>query len=241
MIVQPAIVHHPKFIALRADVGDRAMEYLVRIWGHCQVNKRGSMWVGATPQYVEIVAAGETQRGKLFDALKAIGWLHQTPEGIRIHDWDEHNSVLLGRWNRNGSHKPAQPPAQVAAQPPAQTPTQTCVQVAAQPPAQTPTRARASRALNSSQVYSNPIPSDSESVLERERAGGAIEIPNGETKRAIDGQLEASKLRAGILISQIRDLEAEKQPSREQLEMLGKKKRELKALQERQASGDFSV
>ena len=123
MIVEPDILSHPKFIQLKAIVGDGALELLVRIWTHCQQNKRGQFWRGAGRDYVEVVAAGRTQRGKIFEPLRHCGWIHEHADGIEIHDWDKHNASLVARWNR--PQPPAQPPAQVSIHPSAQTPDRT--------------------------------------------------------------------------------------------------------------------
>lgn len=115
MIVEPDLTNHPKFIQLKSLVGDVAMELLVRIWMHCQQNKRGQLWRGANSDYVEVVCAGRSRRGKLFTALRDCGWIHEREGGIEIHDWDKHNASLVARWNRDAS------PAQTATQPAALT------------------------------------------------------------------------------------------------------------------------
>lgn len=123
MIVEPDLTSHPKFVQLKARVGDVAMELLVRLWTHCQQNKRGQFWRGANSDYVEVVLAGRSRRGKLFTALRDCQWIHERDDGIEVHDWDKHNASLIARWNRE--KKPRQTPAQASAQPPAQAPDRT--------------------------------------------------------------------------------------------------------------------
>ncbi len=123
MIVEPDLTNHPKFIQLRSLVGDVAMELLVRLWTHCQQNKRGQFWRGANSDYVEVVCAGRSRRGKLFTALRDCGWIHEREDGIEIHDWDKHNASLIARWKRDV--KPAQTPTQPATQNPVQPPDRT--------------------------------------------------------------------------------------------------------------------
>lgn len=123
MIVEPDLTNHPKFIQLKSLLGDVAMELLVRIWTHCQQNKRGQFWRGANSDYVEVVCAGRSRRGKLFTALRDCGWIQEHEDGIEIHDWDKHNASLIARWKRDV--KPAQTSAQPATQPPVQTPDRT--------------------------------------------------------------------------------------------------------------------
>jgi hypothetical protein len=123
MIVEPDLTNHPKFIQLKSQVGDVAMELLVRLWTHCQQNKRGQFWRGANSDYVEVVCAGRSRRGKLFTALRDCQWIHERPDGIEVHDWDKHNASLIARWKRDV--KPAQTPTQPATQTPVQPPDRT--------------------------------------------------------------------------------------------------------------------
>lgn len=123
MIVEPDLTNHPKFIQLKSKVGDVAMELLVRLWTHCQQNKRGQFWRGVNADYVEVVCCGRNKKGRLFTALRDCGWIHDREDGIEVHDWDKHNASLIARWKRDV--KPAQTPAQPCTQPPVQTPDKT--------------------------------------------------------------------------------------------------------------------
>jgi len=120
MIIEADITNHPKFVRLKSLVGDIALEYLVRLWGHCQQSKRGQFWPGATSDYVEVVCTGRSQRGKIFKALLDCRWVHERENGVEIHEWNKYNASLVARWNRD--QKPAQTFVQVSAQPSAQTP-----------------------------------------------------------------------------------------------------------------------
>ena len=42
MIVEPELPDHPDYLLLKKAVGDFAMEALIRLWGHCQSNRRCS-------------------------------------------------------------------------------------------------------------------------------------------------------------------------------------------------------
>lgn len=123
MIVEPDLTNHPKFIQLKSKVGDVAMELLVRLWTHCQQNKRGHYWRGVNADYVEVVCCGRNKKGRLFTALRDCGWIHERVDGIEVHDWDKHNASLIARWKRDA--KPAQTPEQPSTQPPVQTPDRT--------------------------------------------------------------------------------------------------------------------
>ena len=121
MIIEADIVRHPKFIQLKTLVGDIALEYLARLWAHCQQNKRGQFWAGANANYVEVVITGSSQRGKLFAALRDCRWVHERADGIEIHDWDKHNASLIARWKR-APQPYVDPPVQGSAQQSPQTP-----------------------------------------------------------------------------------------------------------------------
>ena len=95
-------------------MGDKALHYLIRLWSHCQEEKRGGLWVGATPDYVEAVCQFRGKQGKLYAALLAplvptgVGFIEDgTSSGekltpfVQIHDWHEENGGLIVSW-KNG-------------------------------------------------------------------------------------------------------------------------------------------
>lgn len=98
MNIAPTIFNHPKFIALKAAVGDYAFEAIGRIFGHCQEDQRGEFWPGKSPEYLEIVARWSGESRALWDALVLIGWAALEDGGIRIHQWNEYNSQLISAW-----------------------------------------------------------------------------------------------------------------------------------------------
>jgi hypothetical protein len=118
MIIEPEIFNHPKFLHFKKDVGGMAMEYLVRLWAHCHGNKRGQFWPDANGDYVELVITGRNKKGRVYAALLKHGWVHESAQGIEVHDWGTHNKSLVARWDRDKN------PKQTRAQESAQTPTQ---------------------------------------------------------------------------------------------------------------------
>lgn len=98
MKIEPELVDHPKFLLLRKRVGADALEYLVRMWGHCEANKRGELWRGAGADYVEAVCRWKKRAGDLFLALTEIGWLHEDQGGVRVHDWEAMNWRRVSNW-----------------------------------------------------------------------------------------------------------------------------------------------
>ena len=80
------------------------MEFLLRLWGHCEANQRGADWGKVTPDYVEAVCRWPRKRGELYAALlrsiipgKA-GWIEEREGRVVIHDWETHNNGLMMKW-----------------------------------------------------------------------------------------------------------------------------------------------
>lgn len=110
MIVEPTLLEHPKFLALKREFGPRALEYLIAIWKHCQQDKRGENWGRKTPAYVEAVAGYHGPASKLYKALLSplneggSGFIEvNSKEEVIIHDWNDTNKSLVINWYRNPS------------------------------------------------------------------------------------------------------------------------------------------
>lgn len=107
MRVEPAILNHPKYLALVAILGEQALHYLVSVWAHCQEQQRGEFWAGKDGAWLEMVARWKGQPGQLYEALRdcagpgRTGFVSQEEGGLRIHQWEEFNSVTVGNWTRN--------------------------------------------------------------------------------------------------------------------------------------------
>lgn len=108
MNVQPTLITHPKFSVFKRMLGTaEAIEYLVRLWGHCQTGQRGENWGKVSGDYVEAICVWPGEPGKLFGALTQPfcgkpGWVRVKGGGeVVIHNWEEHNKALVAQWNRN--------------------------------------------------------------------------------------------------------------------------------------------
>jgi hypothetical protein len=104
MRVEPELPDHPKFLRLKKIIGEGAMEYLIRLWSHCQGNQRGEYWPSADADYVEMICRWDGQPGVLFKALAECGrpgFVAAEENGVRIHDWEEMNSQTVNNWRRN--------------------------------------------------------------------------------------------------------------------------------------------
>ena len=82
-------------------MGDKALHYLIRLWSHCQEEKRGGLWMGATPDYVEAVCQFRGKQGKLYAALLAplvpngVGFIEEHTSSVEIHDWHDTNGQMI--------------------------------------------------------------------------------------------------------------------------------------------------
>ncbi len=119
MIVKPELPFHPKFIALRRDLGPGAAEILLRLWGHCQ--QLGTSCLGKVdPGYIKAITGYGGAEAKLWQALAIAkvggkaSWLDVDETGlVWVHQFDEINkSLRICRENgKRGGRPPANPPA----------------------------------------------------------------------------------------------------------------------------------
>lgn len=98
MKVSIGVLRHPKFLDLKERIGAEALEYLVRLWGHCEEDQRGGTWRGADGRYVERVLDWRGKRGKLWRALLECRWVHESEGGVVVHDWDAMNWRAVVNW-----------------------------------------------------------------------------------------------------------------------------------------------
>lgn len=104
MRIEPELPDHPKFLRFKKIVGEGAMEYLIRLFGHCQNNQRGEFWAGADADYVEMICRWDREPGVLSQALTQCGkpgFLELTHDGVIVHDWNEMNSQAVANWRKN--------------------------------------------------------------------------------------------------------------------------------------------
>lgn len=102
MKIEPELPSHPKYLMLRAKIGPEALEYLIRLWGHCECSKRGEWWAGADSSYVEAVCQTRKRPGLVYAALLSGKWIHEDSQGgvsgVRIHQWNETNWRAVSNW-----------------------------------------------------------------------------------------------------------------------------------------------
>jgi hypothetical protein len=108
MNVHPTLLAHPKFLLYKKTLGQGdALEYLLRVWGHCQDRKRGENWGPVNAAYLEGMVNWTGEPGKLYTALAKPyydkpGWIHADEDGnLIVTNWQEYNSGLIANWYRN--------------------------------------------------------------------------------------------------------------------------------------------
>ena len=101
MNVELELLTHPKYRRLRKAVGPEAVEYLLRLWGHCGTNKRGERWPGADAFYVECVCDWQGTAGSLYTALLEARFIDVVNGCVVVHDWEDQNSFTVANWARN--------------------------------------------------------------------------------------------------------------------------------------------
>lgn len=218
MRVEPELMDHPKFLALKERIGDFAAEALLRLWGHCQNSQRGGRWTGKNPAYVEIVCRWKGEKGALYSALVETTFLDEMRNCLVIHDWDKFNSKARSAWDNGrrggrplGSHsvnpsitqpKPIHNPNQIGSE---------------------------LRQPTDNQRVSESV---SESVSKGENNKG-VPSANG-------SDVAASRTRFAALTAQVATLTARFKDDRSVGPELRKKRAELNQLTARQARGEFS-
>lgn len=118
MNVHTNLTTHPKFLLFKRELGDpAALEYLLRLWGQCQLNMRGENWGKVSSEYLETTLGWFGEAGRLFAALSRPycgkpGWIKISSQGgMTVTNWEEHNHTLVNNWRRNptGMKKTALP------------------------------------------------------------------------------------------------------------------------------------
>lgn len=114
---------HPKTRRLVGILGRGAEAMPIRLWCYCGKYHRndGSLSSYATEE-IEALLDWHGEPGKAIQALVRVGFLDRTPEGLFVHDWEEHAGHLLAyheaakagakaRWNKRLPRELRQAPA----------------------------------------------------------------------------------------------------------------------------------
>ena len=112
---------HPKTKRLVAILGRGSEAIPIRIWCYCaKYHKKDGSLADYSPAELEALADWRGTPGKALAALLRVGFLDSTPEGIKVHDWEEHAGHLSlyheaakaaanARWAKRAPKKPTLP------------------------------------------------------------------------------------------------------------------------------------
>lgn len=103
MIVEPSLLDHPNYLRLERRTGDKALYYILRIWGHCQESQRGPLWKDVDDEYVEIVCRWSGSAGDLYKALEDCKFLVRQGADVIVRNWENYNLKLVTNWS-NGQN-----------------------------------------------------------------------------------------------------------------------------------------
>jgi hypothetical protein len=128
MVVRTTFLDHPKFKQFKNLLGVKhAADFLIRLWGHCEEDRRRANWGKVDAAYVERICCWHGPKGKLWSALitpyyDRPGFIHHSKDGdLIITGWEEHNSGMTSKWvNGNKGGRPPKPtvPAEHHTMPP---------------------------------------------------------------------------------------------------------------------------
>lgn len=79
---------------------EHAVNYILRLWFHCQQRKTIE-FEGMTPQILKAICRYEGDAQKLFDAITqpGVGFAERYPNGIRVPKWANLNTKLMANWD----------------------------------------------------------------------------------------------------------------------------------------------
>lgn len=110
MIVSPDFPEHWKTLRLVEITGDESAPMAVlRLWAHCQHSRR-SVFPEMTPAQLSTICRWGKRKPACHIALMKSGFVDKwSPKGFAAHQWNEHNSQLLQKWQ--AGQKGGRPPA----------------------------------------------------------------------------------------------------------------------------------
>jgi hypothetical protein len=178
------------------------------------------VWGDVPPAYVEIVTTGGSLKGKVHDALIELGWIKRVDGNVIVHDWEAHNSSLVRNWVRNAKWRQSrEDSADKSAGVSHDKSTDPSTDPVAGPVHGTPDTTR----------------HDTTRSTEERRMGGAAKIsePSASDVARSKAQFAALKAVVDDASGRLQDLSAEQRAE------FRKNTAALKALQARQARGEF--
>lgn len=95
--VDEDFIEHPKAVRLcRLLMNPLGWAYVIKLWRWCTKYQRDGLLSGYEVGEIEFALGWTLDEGKLVAALVKAGFIDETKEGLRVHDWDKHQ----GKWIR---------------------------------------------------------------------------------------------------------------------------------------------
>lgn len=82
---------HTKTLKLKRRLGAEGVLALIALWEYTALNKPDGCLSGMDSEDIALAAGWEGDSEHLVQTLVTVGWLDETPDGYRVHDWEQHN------------------------------------------------------------------------------------------------------------------------------------------------------
>ena len=86
---------HHKTLKLKKRLGGLAVLSLLQLWAYAAKRNPDGDLSDMTPEDIELAAGWDGDDGALTEALIEVGFFDQDDEGIKLHDWAEHNPWVV--------------------------------------------------------------------------------------------------------------------------------------------------
>lgn len=111
MIVQPNFLDHHKTRQLVLELGgdELAPLYVLRLWGHCQ-NQKKSRFPKMSAAALCAICCAKTSAEQLWLAMQSAGFIRVKNDTVIVHEWDDYNASLIKNWeNGKKGGRPRKP------------------------------------------------------------------------------------------------------------------------------------
>src|ERR1700730_10602924 len=100
MIIDPGLPDHWKLRALKKASGrEDAMEWLIRLWGNCQV-RRNSRFDNADPAMIAAICFYEGDPDQFIEWLLKFRFIERDGSALIVRGWNDYNAQLISNWEK---------------------------------------------------------------------------------------------------------------------------------------------
>lgn len=98
---------HPKTLKLERRLGFQGVKCLIRLWDFAAQNKPRGIFSGMDSEDLELAARWDGDEGVFVNTLIDLCWLHDSEEGLYLHDWEEHQGYVVHAEERSAKARAA--------------------------------------------------------------------------------------------------------------------------------------